>query len=223
MDFHSQDQFQEVANRRSSLTIDAARLRMKKVIGTNVISMKSDVLLLSGGRCVVLLSLLFFMAFRPILAFAEAGPEVDVAGRPSARSAGADGATVPELELRARLDEVSAELIDNRRELHQLEFQLQQSGRAQELVAEIKPIRRALGEIYEQLDQAPERADELEPQIQALQGKVNKKEAELLEQMNQSEEYRILAARAVELREQLKSILLVLPRSPSEGNADDGM
>ena len=170
-----------------------------------------------------LLSLAFFMAFLPVSALAEAGPEADASVRPSAMSAGLNGVTVPESELRAQLDDVRSEMIANRRGLHQLEFQLQQSGRAQELAAEIKPIRRALGEIYDQMDRTPERADELEPQIQALQGKVNKKEAELLEQMNQSEEYRILAARAVELREQLKSILLVLPRSPSEGNADDGM
>ena len=219
MECHTQNQCLDAANRRSSLTIGGARLSMKKVIGTDVISMQPDVLLPSGRRCVFLLSLAFFMAFLPVSALAEAGPEAG----PSAVSAGLDGVTVPESELRSQLDDVRSEMIANRRGLHQLEFQLQQSGRAQELAAEIKPIRRALGEIYDQMDRTPERADELEPQIQALQGKVNKKEAELLEQMNQSEEYRILAARAVELREQLKSILLVLPRSPTEGNADDGM
>lgn len=127
---------------------------------------------------------------------------------------------MPEPELRARLGEVRTESIDNRRELHQLEFQLQQSGRAQELVAEIKPIRRALGELYEQLDQDPDRAAELEPQLQALRGELNEKEAQLFDQMNQSEEYRALAARARELREQLKSILLTLPHPQPEDNAE---
>ena len=216
MFFHSQDQFPDDANRRSSLTIGVARLRIKKVIGTDVISMQPDVLLPSGGRCVFLLSWLFFMAFLPVSALAEAGPEAG----PSAVSAGLDGVTVPESELRSQLDDVRSELRDNLRALHQLEFQLQQSGRAQELVAEIKPIRRALGELYDQLDQVPERTDELDPQVQALRRELNEKEAQLLGQMNQSEDYRALSSRAAELREQLKSILLALPSSQTEDNAE---
>ncbi len=163
-----------------------------------------------------LLSWLFFMAFLPVSALAEAGPEAG----PSAVSAGLDGVTVPESELRSQLDDVRSELRDNLRALHQLEFQLQQSGRAQELVAEIKPIRRALGELYDQLDQVPERTDELDPQVQALRRELNEKEAQLLGQMNQSEDYRALSSRAAELREQLKSILLALPSSQTEDNAE---
>lgn len=127
---------------------------------------------------------------------------------------------MPEPELQSRLAEVRAELIDNSAELHRLEFQLQQTGRAQELVAEIKPIRRTLGELYEQLDQDPDGAAQLEPQLQALRGELNEKEAERLGLLNQSEAYRSLADRAGALREQLKSILSALPQPRPAGNAE---
>lgn len=187
------------------------------MIGANTIFAQPDVGPPSGGTRRVPWACVALWALLPICALAETSSEADVSPIPSAALA---GASAVEPELQARLADIQAELIDNRTELRRIEFQLQQSGRAQELVAEIKPIRQALGELYEQLDQDPDRAAELEPQLQALRTELNGKETERIGLLNQSEAYRALAARSGELREQLKSILSALPQPQTNDNAE---
>ena len=190
------------------------------MIGAKTNPTQPDVRPLSGGHRAPPWGFLVILALLPISAVAEERMEASDSTHSSAAPAGLDWTSMPEPELQSRLAEVRAELIDNSAELHRLEFQLQQTGRAQELVAEIKPIRRTLGELYEQLDQDPDGAAQLEPQLQALRGELNEKEAERLGLLNQSEAYRSLADRAGALREQLKSILSALPQPRPAGNAE---
>ncbi len=134
-------------------------------------------------------------------------------------SDGSEWASMPEPEIQERLAEVRTEWIENRKEWHRLEFQLEQAGRSKELADEIKRIRRELGQLFEQSEQLPENAEQLAPQIQSLRRQVEEMEAERLGRLNQSEEYRALSARAGELQEQLKSILQALKQAHSEDSA----
>ena len=181
--------------------------------------MQPDVRPLSGWHRAWSWSFLVILALVPITAFAEDGMESIDSVPPSALSVELDLSSMPEPEIQARLAEVSAELSENLAELHRLKFQLQQSGRAQELAAEIKQIRRAIGELYESQDQAPEPDAQPDPRLLALRGELNEKEAESLGLLNQSEAYRALADRAEELRELLKSILAALQQVHPDDNA----
>ena len=189
------------------------------MIGANTISAQPDVRPPTGGACPLLWALLAILAVLPIYAFAEAGPEAGDTRPPSAAPAARDWASIPEPEIQARLAEVRTELLKNNEARHRLEFQLQQADRGKELADEIKRIRREIGQLYEQSEQTPEVADELEAQMQELRRQRDDMEAERLDLLNQSEEYRVLSARAGELREQLKSILQALQKTHPEDNA----
>lgn len=175
-----------------------------------------------GWICTLLWAMPVLMAIMPVSAVAEEDVEPSdssAMSEPSPTALGLDLLSMSEPEIQARLAEVRTELLNNNTALHRLEFQLQQTGRAQELADEIKQIRRELGQLYERSEQAPEDADKLEAQMQELRRQRDDMEAERLGLLNQSEEYRVLSAQAGELREQLKSILPALPQPQPEDNA----
>ena len=116
--------------------------------------------------------------------------------------------------------ELRTEFMQNKREMHQFETQAAQAGPLKEVVAEIKQISRQIGDLAGQLEQEPENADELDAQISELRQQRKEKEVERLTLLNESEEYRALGIRRVDLMEQIRILLsegAPRPESNSQG------
>lgn len=118
--------------------------------------------------------------------------------------------------------ELRTEFMQNKREMHQFETQAAQAGPLKDLTAEIKQISRQIGDLIEQLKQAPEKADEWNAQISELREQRKMKVAARLTLLNESEEYRALGSRRADLMEQIRALLSEGASGPGSSSQEMG-
>lgn len=119
------------------------------------------------------------------------------------------------------LAELRMAFMQNQRAIHQLEFQLQQSGRAAEVKAEMAALRQEIGRLHLQAQEFPELAEEMAPQLQELRSKLKAAGEERTALLNESTEYRELQDQKEALLAEIKTAMTSPGRESAESPMDE--